>query len=248
MKIIKKPLKMIKRAIDKGFLKVFSLVAPNKTKEYYELKYWKSAYKKEGGSFSNSYYKTTMLAMAQRDDDKFMEGKIVADFGCGPRGSLCWAGSAKQRIGIDVLADAYTCFGTASHNIDYVKSTEHTIPLPSSSVDVLFTMNAMDHTRNFQTMCNEVLRIIAKDGELIASFNIDESPNVCEPQTLTEEMVKRYLLDNFEIISYRKAARSDDGKSTYHHFYDETDKPISGPYFLWVRAKKIAIQFQGQEN
>ena len=238
MGFIRKTLKIIKRPIDKGFLIVFSLLAPNKAKEYYELKYWKKAYKQEGGSFSNSYYKKTMLAMAQQDDDRFLEGKVVADFGCGPKGSLCWAGSAKQRIGIDVLADAYARFGTASHNMDYVKSTENTIPLPSNSVDILFTMNAMDHTQNFQTMCSEVLRVIAKDGELIASFNLDEPKNVCEPQTLTEEIVKKHLLDNLEIISYRTASRSDEGKGTYHHFYNETDKPISGPYFLWVRAKK----------
>ena len=238
MGIIRKTLKVVKRAIDKSFLTVFSLLAPNKAKEYHELKYWRLAYKKEGGSFSNSYYRKIMLAMAQRDDDKFMEGKIVADFGCGPAGSLCWANPAKQRIGIDVLADAYARFGTASHNMDYVKSTENTIPLPSNSIDILFTMNAMDHTQNFQTMCNEVLRIITKNGELIASFNLDEPANVCEPQTLTEELVKKCLLDNLEIISYRKAARSDGDKVTYHHFFNETDKPISGPYSLWVRATK----------
>ncbi len=31
-----------------------------------------------------------MLAIAKREDDEFLSNKIVADFGCDPRGSLAW--------------------------------------------------------------------------------------------------------------------------------------------------------------
>ena len=46
-----------------------------------------------------------MLAMAEEPTADFLAGKIVAAFGCGPRGSLVWAPNALLRIGIDVLAD-----------------------------------------------------------------------------------------------------------------------------------------------
>jgi len=52
------------------------------------------------------------------------------------------------RIGIDVLADCYADEFTdniLSHGMIYLKSTEQVIPLPSAMVDILFTMNAIDH-------------------------------------------------------------------------------------------------------
>ena len=56
------------------------------------------------GRFRNDYYEQTMLMLAHEPDGEFIRNKIVADFGCGPQGSLCWAKMARARIGIDVLA------------------------------------------------------------------------------------------------------------------------------------------------
>ena len=57
----------------------------------------------------------------------------------------------------------------------YVRSTEKTIPLPSNYVDVLFTLNAIDHVARFEVMCKEILRILAPGGDFFASFNLDDS-------------------------------------------------------------------------
>ena len=55
-----------------------------------ELSYWKSRFEIDNGQFKNSHYKRLMLGMANEQTDGLVKGKIVADFGCGPRGSLTW--------------------------------------------------------------------------------------------------------------------------------------------------------------
>ena len=116
-----------------------------------------------------------MLAMAEEPDDNFLKGKIVADFGCGPRSSLFWASSASLKIGIDVLADRYADEFTdniISHGMIYLKSTEKVIPLPSNFVDVMFTLNAIDHVDSFSNMCSEIIRVLKPGGDFIGSFNL----------------------------------------------------------------------------
>src|ERR1035437_1167159 len=114
--------------------------------------------------------------------------------------------SAALRIGIDVLVDLYAdAFkdDLISHGMVYVKSTEAVIPLPSNFVDVVITLNAIDHVDRFAEMCQEVLRILKPGGEFIASFNLEEPASRTEPQRLTEELVKVNLLDHLETLSYR---------------------------------------------
>jgi hypothetical protein len=102
------------------------------TKYEEELAFWKSRLVHDQGTFQNKHYERIMLGMAQESSQDFLRGRIVADFGCGPRGSLVWADGASLRIGIDVLADAYADAFTdniTSHNMIYLKSTEEVIPL-----------------------------------------------------------------------------------------------------------------------
>jgi len=215
-----------------------------KFKYYYELLYWKIGFKNYGKVLEKERYGPIMLAMADEKDDRFLNGKIVADFGCGPRGSLCWAKSALLRIGIDVLVDRYADnFKDVliSHNMIYLKSTEKVIPLPSDFVDVMYTLNAIDHVDNFTIMCNEILRVLKPGGLFIGSFNLGGQATLWEPQALTLEKIKSELLDYLEIVSYRLSGQGPDDHE-YAFFndgnlnYKEGDKG-----FLWVRGKKIAV-------
>lgn len=182
-----------------------------------------------------------MLSMAQENDKSFLEGKIVADFGCGPRGSLVWANSALLRIGIDILADKYADHFKAniiSHGMLYIKLSEKVIPIPSDFVDILFTLNALDHVEDFETICNELIRIIKPGGDFIGSFNLEEPPTICEPQKLTENIIKEKLLNYLEVKSYRITSRGPD-ENLYAPFFNGNLHYEEGQFgFLWVRAKK----------
>lgn len=206
-----------------------------------ELSFWRSVFTNENGRFENSFYERLMLAMAEESTDDFLKGKIVADFGCGPRGSLVWAGSAQLRIGIDVLADRYVDEfkdSMASHGMIYLKSTEKVIPLPSCFVDVMFTLNAMDHVDNFPGMCSEIVRVLKPGGEFIGGFNLEERSTPCEPQKLNEKLIKEDLLSKLEVQSYRITEKGPK-ENLYAPFFNGNLSYRPGREgYLWVRARK----------
>ncbi len=219
------------------------IIYPRRTKYEAALVYWKKRFVIENGQFDNSNYKRMMLAMAQETTDDFLKGKIVADFGCGPRGSLIWAGSAQLRIGIDVLANQYADEFTdniTSHGMIYVTSTEKVIPLSSGFVDIMFTLNAIDHVFNFPIMCSEILRVLKPGGEFIGSFNLEEPVTTTEPQVLNEEIIKDNLLSKMEVQSYRITEKGP-REHPYTPFFSGKKLVYRQGQegFLWVRAKKM---------
>lgn len=207
-----------------------------------EMAYWRRKYRDEGMMFANEHYERRMLSIAQEIDDSFLENKVIADFGCGPRGSLKWAKSPLMKIGIDVLASRYMEeFGETliQHDMTYVTSTEKYIPLPNESVDCICTINSLDHVNNLAEMSKEILRILKPSGILLASFNLNEPATECEPQTLTEKNLEECLLKYFEIESYRLAHR---GKESIYEKLEKGELISSiedgEEALLWVRGKK----------
>lgn len=207
-----------------------------------ELGYWRDQHAIEG-RFRNGHYERLMLGMAGESDAAFLSGKIVADFGCGPRGSLVWASQAALRIGIDVLADSYCdefSNDVLAHGMIYLKSTEKAIPLPTGFVDIMFTLNAVDHVDDLPRISAEIIRVIKPGGLFIGSFNLEEPATSSEPQRLNEEAIKHHILDHLEIESYRVTARPDHGYP-YAPFVNGLLPYRPGERgYLWVRARKDA--------
>jgi ubiquinone/menaquinone biosynthesis C-methylase UbiE len=214
------------------------------TKASYELSYWKNCFHKEGGKFDNGHYARLMLAIAEEPNDDFLKDKTVADFGCGPRGSLSWAKQASQRIGIDILADMYLkCFPEelGLHNMQYVNSTEMSIPVPDESIDILYTVNALDHVANLPVMCTEIRRILKPGGLIIGSFNLNHKPTKAEPQTISEDLLRAILFNHYEILSWRISAPgvTDFRSNIYSPLYsNQLIDPNGGIAFLWAKVRK----------
>jgi SAM-dependent methyltransferase len=219
--------------------RVFNFFMRNKYAS--EMSFWKSRFDMDNGHFQNSHYRRIMLRMAGEDSDDFIRDKIVADFGSGPRGSLVWAQAASLRIGIDVLADQYADQfrdNVISHNMIYLKCTERVIPLPSDFIDVMFTLNAIDHVNKLDVMCDEIIRVLKPGGLFIGSFNLEEPRTPQEPQRLSEQKVKDHLLSKLVIKSYR-IARKEPGENAYAPFF--TGNLVYSPGeqgVLWVKAAK----------
>ncbi len=216
-------------------------------KHHAELSFWQGRFKADKGHFQNSHYRRILLAIAGESTDEFTRGKIVADFGCGPRGSLVWATPALLRVGIDVLADRYFDeFKTdlALHDMIYLKSTEKSIPLPSHFVDIVFTLNAIDHVDHFTAMCSEILRILKPGGLFIGSFNLEEPETATEPQRLTVDLIKTYLLGPMTIETYRISEKGP--KDNVYGPLLENNELVyrkGNEGILWVRASKPVAQF-----
>ena len=206
-----------------------------------EMEYWRMMYRNEGSRFANNHYKDLMLSIAQEKDDTFLKNKVVVDFGCGPRGSLQWMKSPTVKIGVDVLTKQYIeAFGKTliQHGMIYVTSTEQYIPLPNESADCVCTINSLDHVNSLEMMSKEILRILKPQGVLLASFNLNQPSTECEPQILTEEKLKKYLLSYFEIENYRLAYRGEE--NVYENMENGRLVQTIGDEeaVLWVRGKK----------
>lgn len=180
-----------------------------------ELAFWSAVYKQEGNCFGNAAYRGRMFDIANEEDDSFWEGKVVVDFGCGPKGSLAWSKTSAVKIGVDVLAQRYLeKFGDdlIKHDMIYVTCSEDKIPIPDSYADWIITMNSLDHVNNLDKMAGELLRILKPGGHLLGSFNLNEPSTECEPQTLTEEILNEKLLRHFKVEIRKIINRDDIGK------------------------------------
>lgn len=210
-----------------------------------EMDYWRmQAIRSGAGTLSNDHYQPIMLAMAKGHGEGFFASKVVADFGCGPRGSLACLVDKSVCIGIDVLAGQYLEeFGNEmrKHNMIYVQSTEAIIPLPQRSVDVMFTINAFDHVENLDLMAAEIVRVLKEDGLLIGSFNLDEPATVTEPATLTEESLRKGLFSLFETQSIKIAPKYHPNPYAGHMGLTKDDKQ-TGARVLWYVGRNTAAE------
>ena len=207
-----------------------------------ELGNWRYKAHLDGGTFANDHYRDYFLAMAGEPDDGFVAGKVVADFGCGPRGSLAWARPAIARLGIDVLATRYVeefAPGWRDHGRVYVQSTERHLPLGDDTVDLLFSLNALDHVRDFERVCDELYRVVRPGGEFVLGFNLTEPTSPTEPHSLTLERIGAALLDRLDVTRRLVSAQAPP-PDRYAPMFAGDPLPYSpaGPGFLWVRATK----------
>lgn len=173
-----------------------------------ELAFWKNRFRNENNDFKNDHYKQLFLEIADEQNDDFMTHKIVADFGCGPRGSLAWTDKPLIKIGIDVLINSYMKhFGNCmiKHGMIYVNCDERIIPLPSGCCDIMSTINSLDHVENLNRMIEEIARVMKSGGIFWGGINLNEPATLEEPQTLTESFLTKELSKYFSIIKKEMA-------------------------------------------
>lgn len=203
-----------------------------------ELSYWKASYAM--GKFCNSCYRSLMLNILGEDNDDCFRDKVVADFGCGPQGSLYWTDKPKVKIGIDVLAvDYFENFPEElqNHDMIYLKSSENVIPLPNNYVDCLITINSLDHVYYLEKIAKELNRITKKGGILLGQFNMNEPKTECEPQKLTVAKLKNELLTGYEVE--RMILGIKNGEKVVSMDYDVIEQKLGEQEaILWVKAIK----------
>lgn len=207
-----------------------------------ELKYWKDRHSIEG-KLANKHYEELMLRLSGKDKS-FFDGKVIGDFGCGPRGSLEWADGAAERYCIDVLVDEYEKLGIRDHAATYVKSSEDGIPLQDEVLDILFCVNSIDHVNDLEKMTDECFRIVKPGGWMFFSINLDEPPSPAEPNTITMQTCQDIFISRLQDVSKMTSNRFK-GANKYQYLYDWGMSGTKPPEYnghwgiLWLRGRKI---------
>jgi len=124
-------------------------------------------------------------------------GRSILDIGCGPRGSLEWADCAKERVGLDPLADKYRKLGTTSHQMQYVCAPSENIPFDDEHFDFVTCFNALDHVDDISRTLSEVARVIKKKGTFLLITEINHPPTLTEPHSISEKLLDQLSSDYF---------------------------------------------------
>jgi hypothetical protein len=59
------------------------------SKDVAQLWYWQGRWLAQGGKLRSDHYESLMLAVTDERSPDFLDGKVVADFGCGWWGRFC---------------------------------------------------------------------------------------------------------------------------------------------------------------
>jgi ubiquinone/menaquinone biosynthesis C-methylase UbiE len=211
---------------------------PLTNKRRSEFSYWKRK-QAEDGHLHNAFYEWLYTTYFGLTPD-FYAGKRVLDIGCGPRGSLEWAGTARERIGVDPLAKQYRKLGTHSHAMRYVNAGAESIPLPDQHFDVVAAFNSLDHVEDVNQAIAEIKRLTKPGGLFLLIVEVNHAPTNTEPLTLEWNIVDRFR-DCFELIEQHSYEVGD--HRLYRQLrravrYDHSD-PAERPALITAKFRKV---------
>jgi SAM-dependent methyltransferase len=196
---------------------------------------WLEKYRRHNGSLEPliDNYRETMTGAGAISDLSFFDGKIVVDVGSGPACTLCWIANAKARIGIDPLAERFMQLGIASHDMLYLDAPGENVPLPSGYVDVVFSINALDHVEDPVAVMNEIDRILRPGGHFIGSIGFKEEPTFTEPHVLTRQFIETHLFQGWSQEFSKIRPKGPSAQEFYRFFSEEPPPDYKADELIW---------------
>ncbi len=181
----------------------------SKFKQFAEISFWR--YKKiKEGELTNWHYKqfyTDYFGL----DYSFYKDKIILDIGCGPRGSLEWADTCKERHGLDPLAGKYLKMGAHKHKMNYVKAYSEEIPFGDSYFDVICSFNSLDHVEDIDKTVSEIRRALKPAGIFLLIVDVHAYPTPTEPQSVSWDFCNTYF-SGYKLLMEHKYKNTELGK------------------------------------
>jgi ubiquinone/menaquinone biosynthesis C-methylase UbiE len=226
------------RKMRKHLRHVRALLAPLAKKRRSEFSYWKRK-RTEKGHLDNAFYEWLYTSYFRLTPGFYAE-KRVLDIGCGPRGSLEWAHMARERVGVDPLANKYRELGTDAHAMRYVNAGAESIPLPDQHFDVVAAFNSLDHVEDVDRAIAEIKRLTKPGGLFLLIVEVNHLPTNTEPLTLQWNIVDQFR-DCFKMIEQRSYEVGD--HLLYRQLrrgvlYDHSD-PADRPALITAKFRKV---------
>lgn len=155
-----------------------------------ELAYW-SGRKEAEGELLNSWYQGFYTAHFGLTAADYADLKVL-DIGCGPRGSLEWADGARERVGVDPLADRYLQLGASDHKMTYVTAPAEAIPYEDGHFDIVCSFNSLDHVDDLEGAIGEIKRLTRPGGLFLLITDVHDEPTPQEPICFDWDITDRF--------------------------------------------------------
>ncbi|MGD0006380.1 MAG: class I SAM-dependent methyltransferase [Anaerolineaceae bacterium] len=164
-----------------SFEALYRRLSPKRYKQYRELFFWKGRAANEPVLVNDhfAFFYTGYFGL----DEAFYTGKRVLDIGCGPRGSLEWAGMAAERVGLDPLANEYLKLGAGCQQMKYIAAPAEEIPFADGYFDVVSSFNSLDHVDDLWRSIAEIKCVVKPGGLFLLIVEANHPAMVTEPVT-----------------------------------------------------------------
>lgn len=222
-----------------------------------EKEFWEKIYVEKSSDIVESYQPITIdkaieftskTLTRHQLQSKNLEGKVVADIGCGPYGLILGLEnmfgddfiSKPQIIGADPLMNFYKSeIGLLkdSSNVSLYEAQAEKLPINNESCDFVFCLNVLDHVENPENSIRELHRITKQDGVCSVALHVVTrafspiSPwlkyvDTNHPHHLTSQAVTRMLKKYFKSVelSYSASMIEDHPEFAFKYILDSTDK------------------------
>jgi SAM-dependent methyltransferase len=175
-------------------------------KAHEELAFWRKRHEQEG-HLTGGHYQAFFTAHFGLDPS-FYDDKRILDIGCGPRGSLEWATTAAERVGLDPLAGAYREFGIDRQAMTYVDAPAERIPFEDGHFDVVTSFNSLDHVDDLGATIAEIKRVLRAGGTFLLITDVNHDPTPTEPIEFSWDVVNLFApeIEPLEVRHYEKSA------------------------------------------
>jgi ubiquinone/menaquinone biosynthesis C-methylase UbiE len=209
-------------------------------KRYHELRYWRGVTRPirqdrarlEHERAHYEHFFTEFFGLSRAD----YAGKALLDIGCGPCGSLEWATEARQRVGLDPLADEYRKLAEDTQAMTYCNAPSEAIPFPDGNFDNVSSLNSLDHVDDVEATVAEIKRVTAPTGRILLIVEIGHAPTPTEPHHLDESIVEKFAPE-FKAVSLRTFGVRED-HNLYASLLHEVPHVKGEPGILCARLER----------
>lgn len=137
-----------------------------------------------------------ILDVLHQVDRSAFQGKILAEVGGGLHGVLPFLEGARSRTNFDPLSLEGTREG-----VNHVRARGEEIPLPESSVDVVFCSNCLNHVDDAERVLEEILRVLVPGGFLFLDVHI-QPRSMNHTYAYTPAQLANLVSDRFELCHF----------------------------------------------
>jgi SAM-dependent methyltransferase len=204
-----------------------------------EFAYWSERRANGGALEDGAHHYQSIYTEHFGLEPSFYDGKRLLDIGCGPRGSLTWAGTAAERVGLDPLVSRYATLQQGDHGMDYVEAGAEAIPFPDGHFDVVSTINSLDHVEDVDRAIAEITRVTRSGGSLLLLVDVGHEPTPTEPHLLDWDLLERFR--GWMLVHRRDLERPSDNMldNLWANRPFEHSDPAHRPGVLLARLERV---------